>query len=142
GEGIPIWPFFTIIGIPFYLAALLLVRLTRDRKPRSMSGLMLLLGIVVMPIGLVIVALQNRRTPIAWSVGFGTVGAILSVLLVQWGLDSNTAFPFLLGLSLIFFWVALVLRYFQIAERVAFTTCSLLLLVLWFLPSSIYEPVV
>lgn len=136
GERIPLWPFFTIILIPFYLSALGLVRFTRDRKPKSMPALLILAGILIMPLGLVVAALQNRRTPIAWSIGLGTMAAIVSVLLVQWGLDSNTAFTFLLGVSLIVLWVALLLRYFQVAERLAFTASSLFILALWYVPSS------
>ncbi len=135
GERIPLWPFFLILPIPFYLAAMLLVRLTRDRKPASMPIYMLILGILILPVGLVVAALQDRKAPVAWAVGIGTMAAAISVLLVQWGLDSNTAFTFLLGVSLITFWVALVLRYFQIAERIAFTVSSLAILVLWYIPS-------
>lgn len=141
GERIPIWPFFLVLPIPFYLAALLLVRFTRDRKPASMPAYMLVLGILIMPVGIVVAALQDRKVPVAWAAGLGTMAAVVSVLLVQWGLDSNTAFTFLLGVSLITFWAALVLRYFRLAERTAFTVSSLAILVLWYLPSNWTEKV-
>lgn len=142
GERIPLWPFFTILLVPFYGIALLLVRFTRDRKPKSMPALLILAGIFIMPLGMVVAALQNRRTPIAWSIGLGTMAAVISVLLVQWGLDADAAFPFLLGVSLIVLWVALLLRYFQVAERLAFTASSLFILVLWYVPSAWTENLV
>jgi len=140
GERIPLWPFFTVVFSIHYALALLLVRITRDRKPRSMPAWLLIAGIIVMPLGLLLVALQARRAPIAWSVGLGTMAAVVSILLVRIGLDADAAFPFLLGVSLIVFWVALLLRYFQIAERVAFTVCSLAILFVWYLPSDVTEP--
>lgn len=141
GERIPLWPFFTILAIPFYLAALLLVRITRDRKPARMPGWLIFAGTIVMPLGLVLVALQNRKTHIAWAAGLGTMAAVLSVLLIDWGVDANAAFPFLLGLSLIIFWFAILMRYFQVAERLAFTACGIVLLIAWFLPADAYAAV-
>jgi hypothetical protein len=86
GEGHPKWPWILgavlpVVGwvliIPFYALALLLVRLTRDRKPSGVPVWLLVLGIFIAPLGIVLAALQDRGRAIAWSVGFGTVGAVL-----------------------------------------------------------------
>ncbi len=134
GEGIPVWPFFTIVGIPFYLAALLLVRLTRDRRPARLPVWAMVLGILVMPVGLVVAALQERRVPVAWSAGFATLGAILGMFLMQWGMDVGRYFQFTVGFTLIMVWFAVIMRYFHFRERLAFTASGLILLVFWYLP--------
>ncbi len=63
------------------------------------------------------------------------------VALTYGGLDRNSAFFFLLGVSLVFLWVAVTLHYFGVAERVSFTTTSAALLALWYVPSSWMEPI-
>jgi putative ABC transport system permease protein len=141
GERISLWPFFTILGIPFYAAALLLVRFTRDRKPRSMPAWMLILGIFVMPVGLVLAALQDRRAPISWAIGLTTMGAILGILLMEWGIDIGQYFQFTIGFSLVVIWFAVLMRYFHIQERLAFTSTGILLLIFWYLPSEWLEVV-
>ncbi|MGI8424641.1 MAG: ABC transporter permease [Chloroflexota bacterium] len=133
GERIPLWPFFTVVGTVFYPVALLLTALTRDRRPARMPMWLIVAGIVIAPLGLVLVALQDRARSIAWSVGFGTVGGVVGALLVQWGLDANQMFFFAAGVSLLALWVAVTLRYFQIAERASFTLTSAVLLAFWYL---------
>ncbi len=141
GERAPAWPFilgvftfpFGLLIIAGYSLALLLVRLTRDRKPESMPSWLLILGIVLAPLGVVLSALQTRGRAVAWSVAFGTVGAVMGALMVQWGLESNEMFLFAGGVSLVLFWAAATLRYFHIHERLTFTAVSAGLLTLWYL---------
>lgn len=143
GERAPVWPFILGVGtlplgaglliIPGYALALLLVRLTRDRKPSSMPAWLLPLGIALAPLGIILAALQTRGRSVAWSVGFGTVGAIMGALMVQWGLETDRMFLFAGGISLVFFWIAATLRYFHIHERLTFTVVSAWLLALWYL---------
>ena len=139
GERIPLWPFFTILPIPFYLAALLLVRVTRDRKPRTMPPWLVALGILILPLGLVLIALQDRRVPVAWSVGLGTVGLFAGIILIEWGLDVGQYFQFTVGFTLVVVWVAVLMRYFHIRERLAFTISGLVLLAFWYMPAEAFE---
>lgn len=151
GEGAPKWPW--ILGVvvpgigwflilPFYALALLLVRLTRDRKPESLPRWAAILAMVVWPLALLVALLQNWKVRIAWSAGVATAFGIAGVAMTYGGLDRNSAFFALLGLSLIGLWVAITLRYFGVAERLAFTAVSLATLVIWYLPSRVTEPVV
>jgi len=143
GERVPLWPFVLgvlmiplLIGVVIlvgYALALLLVYLTRDKKPASVPAWLILLGIAVAPLAPALAALQTRGRPVAWSVGAGTVGAVIGAIMVQWGLETNGLFLFAGGTSLIFFWVAVSLRYFQIHERLSFTVTSAVLLLLWYL---------
>ena len=152
GEGHPKWPWIMgallpVIGwflvLPGYALAMLLVRLTRDRRPSRVPTWLVFLGVVVAPLGVVLATLQDRARPIAWSVGFGTVGAVLGVIMVQWGLDSDSQFLFAGGISLLSFWVAITLRYFRIAERASFTAVSAALLAFWYVaPAGLLEPIV
>ncbi|MEO6043712.1 MAG: FtsX-like permease family protein [Tepidiformaceae bacterium] len=149
-EGPPKWPWILglalpVIGwfliLPWYFLALGLVVIVRDRKPAALAKWMHAAGIAVPPFGFILVLLQHARTRIAWSAGvafaFGVAGAALTFT----GLDRNSAFFFFLGVSLLFLWVAVTLRYFGRNERVSFTVTSALLLVLWYLPSKVYEPI-
>ena len=132
GQGIPLWPFIFLPLIPFYLVALLLVRFTRDRNPTPGTWLVIL-GILVLPLGLALAAMQNRDRTIAWGAGFAMVGLGLSALFFEWTFASDRAFFFAAGVSLVFLWAALTLRYFQIAERASFTVVASLLLFFWYL---------
>ena len=132
GQGIPIWPFFLILPIPFYALALLIVRLTRDRNAQPGTWLVVL-GVVFLPLGLVLVGLQNRDRVIAWGAGVAVVGLGLSALFFEWTFASDRAFFFATAVSLVFFWAALTLRYFQIAERASFTIVAAVLLIFWYL---------
>lgn len=131
GQRIPLWPFLLIPLIPFYLVALLVVRIMRDRNPRV--GLWLIvLGILLPPIGLLLVASQDRDRPIAWGAGFGVVGLALAALFMEWAFSSNSYFFFAGGMSLAFGWAAFTLRYFRMQERVSFTILACLLLAFWY----------
>jgi ABC-type antimicrobial peptide transport system permease subunit len=144
GERLPVWPW--ILGLVLlpafglgalvwlgYGLAILTVRLTRDRRPASMRRWLLFAGIVFPPLGLVLSALQDRGRPIAWSVGFGVSGAILGLLLLQWGLDSNRMAWLAAGVSLVALWFVVTLRYFHIHERLVFSLTSAFLIAFWFL---------
>lgn len=130
-ESIPWWPFFFVIPVPFYAVALLITQLTRDRRPRSVPAWLLILGAVFVPLGLVLVAMQDRDKPIAWAPGVGMFSILLGVLFVQWGMDVDGAFGFAFGFSIIALGIAMVVRFFGVPARPAFTTASLLLLLLW-----------
>ena len=134
GERMPLGWLFVVLAFPLalsYLVAVLLVRLTRDRKPRNLPSWLMLLGIAAPPVGLVAVALQDRDRPIAWSVGFATLGLGIGAVLFYTGLTSDTAFPFAFGFSMMIFGVAIILRFFGLPERPVFTTMGVLLLTLW-----------
>ena len=103
----------------------------RDRNPRV--GLWLIvLGILLPPIGLLLVASQDRDRPIAWGAGFGVVGLALAALFMEWAFSSNSYFFFAGGMSLAFGWAAFTLRYFRMQERVSFTILACLLLAFWY----------
>jgi putative ABC transport system permease protein len=148
--GIPWWPIILgLVTLPLaglglvilvtYGLAMLLVRFTRDRRPSRVPGWSMVLAIIVAPLGLIFAALQDRDRQIAWSVGVGTVGLVLAIILFQWGLDANRSFQFFAGVSLMFLWAVVTLRYFGAHERATFTIASAALLVLWYLPSDVYE---
>jgi ABC-type antimicrobial peptide transport system permease subunit len=147
GEGAPRWPW--ILGLALlplgglglvvwagYGLGLLVVRLTRDRKPSRIATWVVFAGILLAPLGVVLAALQDRGRAIAWSVGLGTVGAVLGAIMVQWGLEANSQFLFAGGVSLVALWIAVTLRYFHIAERLSFTAVSVALLAFWYITPS------
>ena len=131
GGGIPLWPFWLVPLIPFYLVALLIARIMRDRNPRVSLGL-IVLGILLPPIGLLLVAAQDRDRPIAWGAGFGVVGLALAALFMEWAFSSDSYFFFAGGVSLAFGWAAFTLRYFRAQERISFTVLAGLLLAFWY----------
>ncbi len=135
GGRIPLWPIFFILPIPFYLLAVLLVRLTRDHRPSRVPLWLMIVGIIIPPVGIVLAALQDRERPIAWGAGMGAFGALLGVVLIQWGLDSDKAFYFSAGVSLVLLWAGTLLRHLHIHERASMTTVSALLLFYWYSPS-------
>lgn len=152
GEHIPVWPFILgaatlVLGIGIvilisYGLALLLVRLTRERRPSSIPTWLIFGGIVIPPLGAVLAALQTRNRPVAWSVGFGMVGLLSGVMLIKWGIDAGQYFPFGLGVSLLLLWVAVSLRYFHMRERLVFTLTSAAMLAFWYvLPTGRLESV-
>ena len=131
GQRVPLWPFILFPLIPFYLVALLLVRVMRDRDPRV--GLwLIILGILLPPLGLLLVAAQDRHRPIAWGAGFGVVGLALAALFMEWAFSSSSYFFFAGGVSLVFGWAVFTLRYFHVRERASFTIVAILLLAFWY----------
>ncbi len=139
GGRIPLWPIFFILPIPFYLLAVLLVRLTRDHRPSRVPLWVMILAIVIPPVGIVMAALQDRERPIAWGAGMGAFGALLGVVLIQWGLDSDRAFFFSAGVSLVLLWAGTLLRHLHIHERSSMTAVSALMLFYWYSPSQWWE---
>jgi putative ABC transport system permease protein len=144
GEHMPVWPFILgfvlllaaglgLVVLAGYSIALLMVRFTRDRKPATVSLWLIAVGILIAPLGIVLAALQDRSRQVAWSVGVGMVGLVTGLLLVQWGMQSESMFLFGSGASLIALWAAVTLRYFRVHERLSFTVISAALLLLWYL---------
>ncbi len=148
-EGAPKWPWIlgivTVLGwvliLPWYFIALGLVVLFRDRKPASVGLWQPILGIAAPPFGFWVALRQDAKARIDWSVGVAVGFGLAGLALVYGGLEQDRAFFFLLGVSLIFLFAAVTLRYFGIAPRLSFTVTSALLLVLWYLPSSVTEKV-
>ncbi|MCY3647938.1 MAG: FtsX-like permease family protein [Chloroflexi bacterium] len=131
GQRMPLWPFLLVPLIPFYLVALLIVRVMRDRNPQ-VSFWLIVLGILLPPVGLVLIASQDRDRPIAWGAGFGVVGLALAALFMEWAFSSDSYFFFAGGMSLAFGWAAFTLRYFRLHERISFTILACLLLAFWY----------
>ena len=131
GERVPVWPFLIVPLAPFYLLALGIVMLTRDRRPAEVPAWLLVTGIALPPLGLVAAGLQQRDRSISWRAGFATIGIGLGALFVLLGLSSDTAFPFALGFSLVTFGVAVLLNYFGAGDRPVYTAAGIFLLVFW-----------
>ena len=131
GGGIPLWPFWLVPLWPFYLVALLIVRVMRDRNPR-VGFWLIVLGILLPPVGLFLIASQDRDRPIAWGAGYGVVGLALAALFMEWAYSADSYFFFAAGISLAFGWAAFTLRYFRVQERISFTVLAGLLLAFWY----------
>jgi putative ABC transport system permease protein len=135
GERAPIWPFFIVpvVSSVGYAVAMLLVRVTRDRHPTSVPAWLIWVSALIAPLGLLLAALQDRKRRVPWAAGFGSVAAAVGALSIVLAYDTNRAFFFMLGVSLIFLSVALTLRYFHFAERLSFSVTSLLVLLAWYI---------
>ena len=132
GPRIPRWPFLLVPLIPFLRRCQSsIVGVMRDRNPQPGFWL-IILGILLPPIGLVLIASQDRDRPIAWGAGYGVVGLALAALFMEWAFSSNSYFFFAGGISLVFGWAAFTLRYFRVAERASFTLLAGLLLAFWY----------
>lgn len=149
-EGPPRWPWILglalpVIGwffiLPWYWLAVLLVRLVRDRKPEQLPRWLGVLALVVWPVSFIVALLQHWRAPIVWSSGVATAFGAAGLAWTYAGLSLDSSFFFLLGFSSLALWAAVTLRYFGLSERVAFTSVSLVVLVLWYVPSSWIQPV-
>lgn len=146
GEPFPKWPL--VLGLLLLLAgvglfiligyglASLLTRIIRDRRPERVSLGLLVAGVIFLPLGFVLSALQNPKARISWSAGIGAGLGLAGVLLVTVGVKAGLQFPFALGASLVCLFVATTLQYFRVAERAAFTLCSAALLAFWYLAPS------
>ncbi|MGH2532120.1 MAG: ABC transporter permease [Thermomicrobiales bacterium] len=73
---------------------------------------------------------RRKTRTLVWAGVLGLLGGLLAVS----GATSETRSIFMLGLSLLPFGVALILRYFGAAGRPVFSAVSLALLVFWLLP--------
>ncbi len=112
------------------------IRGTSDIRPpeerRRTRWLWVLLAIPAMiapPLGLWLLLRKGFGLPWAWIVAGG--GLILGSLFSWLGLDSNQAFPFALGFSLIAAGVARTLGLFKLPDRPVYTAVGGLLLVFW-----------
>jgi ABC-type lipoprotein release transport system permease subunit len=130
-ERVPIWPIIVLPLAPFYLLALGLIFLVRDRRPKSLPWPVLIAGLALPPLGLVLVAMQDRAKQIAWLAGFSVLGVVIGGLMVQTGLASDGAFLFALGFSLLTFGVAVIATYFGVPARPVYTAGGLFLLFFW-----------
>ncbi|MGE3075640.1 MAG: ABC transporter permease [Dehalococcoidia bacterium] len=143
-ENPPIWPLILGAVIPVlgwllifvpYCAAIALVTATADIKPARLPTWLKILSLVAWPVALFASALQTWRVPISWSAGVAVAFGITGVALTYGGLDHDSSFFFLLGFSLIALWVAVTMRYFGVGERLAFTSVSLVVLAVWYMPA-------
>lgn len=150
GEPAPRWPwllgvFLPVVGwlliLPWYAAALLLVRVVRDRKPEALPRWLAVGALAAWPLAFVAALLQTWRVRVPWTAATAIAFGIAGVALTYGGLDRDSAFFFLLGVSTIFLWAAVTLRYFGVSERLAFTATSAVLLALWYVPSQWLEPI-
>lgn len=130
-ESLPLWPFVLVVTIPFYAVAILVTWLTRDRRPRSVPAWLLIAGALFVPLGLVLTAMQDRDRPIAWAPGIGTFCVALGVIFIEAGLAADGAFGFAFGFSILALGIALIIRFFGVNARLAFTATGVLLLLLW-----------
>jgi ABC-type lipoprotein release transport system permease subunit len=150
-QGPPKWPWILGLVLPIvgwlfifipYWIAVGLVRLTRDRKPENLPGWLGILALVVWPVAFIVALLQAWRVPVAWSAGVASAFGIAGIALTYGGLDRDSAFFFLLGFSLLALWAAVTLRYFGVNDRISFTTVSIIVLAIWYVPASWLDPIV
>ena len=134
--GLPKRPLLLLPAIPIYLISALLVKLTRDRRRERFPFLLQLIAIIFPPLGVVVVAMTKRERTTAWSVGYGSIGLFIGIILFQWIWDTPQLALFTTGVSLFFLWVAVSLRYFEIKERITFTIIPILLLIFWYLTAT------
>lgn len=80
---------------------------------------------------------RRRKRTLVWA-GLMLLGGAAMTLA---GVNSESAFSFYLGMSLIPFGVALILRFFGVPSRLVFTTVGLYLLVFWLLPEKQFEKI-
>ncbi|HKG26006.1 MAG TPA: FtsX-like permease family protein, partial [Thermomicrobiales bacterium] len=75
---------------------------------------------------------RKRRT-LVWGIVIILFGAALTVL----GETSNNAFSFFLGMSLVPFGIANILRYYGVPSRPVYSVAGAYIVVLWLLPDSV-----
>jgi hypothetical protein len=144
-EGPPKWPWilgaaipvagWLLIVVPYWIAVGLTV-FFRDRRPATLPKWLGILSLIVWPVALVTVLLQSWRVPISWTAGVATAFGLAGIALTYGGMDRDSAFFFLFGISLVALWVAVTLRYFGLPERLSFTAVSALVLFIWYAPTS------
>lgn len=148
GESAPRWPWILGLVLPFvgwflilpgYFLAMLLVVIVRDRKPANLPVWLRWASVVIWPLAFLVALLQEWRVRIIWSAGAAIAMAIAAVALCYAGVDRNSQFFLFAGVSLLFLWVAVTLRYFGVSDRLAFTSVSAVVLVAWYLPSSVWS---
>ncbi len=100
----------------------------------------MILGILLPPLGVVLVALQDRARAIAWGAGTAVLALGLAALFLEWTAAADRDFFFVTGVSLVFLWIALTLRYFHVQERASFTAVAATLLLFWYaFPTGVFD---
>ena len=142
-ERLPKWPMYLGFALPMvgwfvilpgYFTALGLVIAGRALQPARIPLWLQVAGVCVPPfIGLPLVVLQDARARISWAAGIGSAFGLAGVAMIYGGLEIDSAFFYALGVSLVFLWGAVVLRYFHFHERLTFTTISAMVLTFWYL---------
>lgn len=130
-QRVPGWPFFFPLVCGLYLVPILIYRFVRDRRPKNLHMTLMLAGIILPPLGVILVPLQHKSQRVIWGPGIWTVLALFGAYLVTIGMSSDTAFPFALGWTLAIGGLAVVLTYFGLQPRATYTTMGLVLLVFW-----------
>jgi putative ABC transport system permease protein len=80
---------------------------------------------------------RRRLRTLGWAALLLLAGAGLTLA----GMNSESAFPFYFGMSLLPFGVSLILRFFGVPSRPIFTTVGLYLLIFWLLPEKQFEKI-
>ncbi len=80
---------------------------------------------------------RRKKRTLVWAALMLLGGAAMTMA----GVNGESAFPFYLGMSLMPFGVALILRFFGVPSRAVFTTVGLYLLVFWLLPEKQFEQI-
>ncbi|MGH2532763.1 MAG: ABC transporter permease [Thermomicrobiales bacterium] len=80
---------------------------------------------------------HKRRRTLIWGIVLFIAGTLLTAV----GLSAANAFAFFTGMSMVPFGILVVLRYFGISGRLVATLVGLFIIVLWLMPSSIYDRV-
>lgn len=130
-QRVPSWPFFIPLFGAFYLVPIIIFRLAREHRPENVALPLVILGLVFPPVGLAVVALQQKRRLIIWGPGLWTLATLLGVFLIQTGLSSDGGFVFAAGTSLFLGGLAVILTYFGSPARPTYTTMGILLLLFW-----------
>jgi putative ABC transport system permease protein len=79
---------------------------------------------------------RNRRT-LVWGVLLLLAGGLLTIT----GASNSQAFPFMVGMSLLPFGLALVLGFFGAPGRPVYSVIGLVLLVFWLLPDNVFSSI-
>jgi putative ABC transport system permease protein len=92
----------------------------------------------------IVAAIRDVEEPVRRKAGrrsliWGIIMVLLGVLFTLTGLSGKQTFPFNLGVMLIVFGLALILRRFGVPERGVFTAVGLIVLVWWCVPFSVHE---
>ncbi len=74
---------------------------------------------------------------LAWGILLMLLGGFLTIQ----GIDGSDGLPFMTGMSLMPFGIALVLRFFQAPARITYSTVGIALLVFWLLPDDAFSAI-
>lgn len=118
-----------------YLIPIGILRIVRNRRPSRLPSWLLAVGAVapVPLLNFVLVGLQRSGERVIWGPGLWTLGCLYGGAMIAVGLSSHQAFPFALGVSLDTMGVAVLLTYFGLPARPAYTASGALLIIFWLL---------